>query len=86
MVGMLKDQPFNQVKAMDMSEGVYDELIARCADALQDKPAIVKPDNAGLQDGMLAYYLSQAPLTEEHESGVMAHEYFNLRDMLEPKK
>ena len=61
MVGMLKDQPFNQVD-------------------------IPLPPDGELQDGMLAYYLSQAPLTEEHESGIMAREYFNLRDMLEPKK
>jgi hypothetical protein len=61
MVGMLKDQPFNQVD-------------------------IPPPAGGELQDGMLAYYLSQAPLTEEHESGIMAREYFNLRDMLEPKK
>jgi hypothetical protein len=61
MVGMLKDQPFNQV---DISRPPGDEL----------------------QDGMLAYYLSQVPFTEEHESGIMAREYFNLRDMLEPKK
>jgi hypothetical protein len=67
MVGMLKDQPHNQVN-VDI-----DKLWSSSS-------------SVGLQDGMLAYYLSQAPLTEEHESGIMAREYFNLRDMLEPKK
>jgi len=67
MLGMLKDQPHNQVKISPL-----------------DPPGPLP--NGDLQDGMLAYYLSQAPLTEEHESNIMAREYFNLRDMLEPKK
>jgi hypothetical protein len=77
MVGMLKDQPFNQAWCEEV-----DKAMRRSSNPIEP----IKSENVGLQDGMLAYYLSQAPLTEEHESGIMAREYFNLRDMLEPKK
>jgi hypothetical protein len=82
MVGMLKDQPFNQVDTRHIkTRYVYQ---GKGAPQPFDLDGEISHDS--MQDGMLSYYLSQVPFTEEHESGVMAREYFNLRDMLEPKK
>jgi len=45
-----------------------------------------RPDDVGLQDGMLSYYQSQIPFTEGHEGERLAREYFDWRDMLGMKK
>ena len=51
---------------------------------MEDQPQRMepKPDDVGLQDGMLSYYRSQLPLTDGHEAERLAREYFDCRDMM----
>ena len=45
-----------------------------------------RPDDVGLQDGMLSYYQSQIPFTDAHHDNRLAREYFDCRDMLGTEK